>query len=353
VYQPATFTSPFVDLLLPILSNLLAPVLAIRMQACHALGGLALACTTLPQTRHRASISEVVAGSLVSLIAGTEDVAKSPQDSTLFRTLRTTLIAEEPQHVAQGPIWGLCVLANLIVLIGPALKTNSHAARAILLLLNLARRHKRSSVRALACVAWRCLVWTYYQPPLLTEDHEAEKNPDASKALSGKYVPSKECWAFVVSELELGMGATAIAGLLGNEDIAEEDYKSAFQILDKMISQGGFICSSGVEALCRITSLENPVPDWNVNMLLPRILLVANPGLLTSDLNTLSAIVKPVVDDGSVAKNIRPLTQDEITTGWIFDVLVKLWKKVMAQMIVVVETDEAPVSYLRPVVMET
>jgi hypothetical protein len=346
VYQPATFMSSFIHLLPPILSGLLAPTLAIRMQACHALGGFSIGCTTSPQSRCRALISEVVTGFFVSLIAGTEEVAKSPQDSTIFRTLRTTLVAEEPQHVSQGPIWGLCVLANLIVLIGPSLKTNSHAARAILLLLNLARRHKKSSVRALACVTWRCLVWTYYQPPFLSEDYEdAEKNADAPQALSEKYVPSKEFWALVVSELELGMGATAIAGLFGNEDITEEDYRSAFQILEKMIGQGGFICSSGVDVLCRITSMENSVRDWNVNMLLPRILLVANPGLLTSDLNTLSAIVKPVVDDSLVAKNIRPLTRDELTTEWIFDVLVKLWKKVMVQMIVVVETDEAPVSY--------
>lgn len=48
LHQPTTFIPAFVELLPSILANLLAPTLALRTQACHALGGFVLGSVSLP-----------------------------------------------------------------------------------------------------------------------------------------------------------------------------------------------------------------------------------------------------------------------------------------------------------------
>ncbi|KAJ3001418.1 hypothetical protein NUW54_g6434 [Trametes sanguinea] len=64
LYQPSIFVPAFAPLVPAVLSNLLAPSLALRNQACHALGGLALAAASLPPSEAHTRISIAVASRL-------------------------------------------------------------------------------------------------------------------------------------------------------------------------------------------------------------------------------------------------------------------------------------------------
>ncbi|KAH9975959.1 hypothetical protein BGW80DRAFT_1295532 [Lactifluus volemus] len=43
----------------------------------------------------------------------------------LVKTLCTTLAVHDPSCATQGPVWALCTLAALVVLLGPTLVTNA------------------------------------------------------------------------------------------------------------------------------------------------------------------------------------------------------------------------------------
>jgi hypothetical protein len=93
------------------------------------------------------------------------------------KTLRMTLATHDPSCAAQGPVWALCTLAALIVLLGPALVTSTRLTNIVKGLLALSMRHKKSTVRVLMCVIWRPLVWVYFRPPLPRMSDE-EENKD-------------------------------------------------------------------------------------------------------------------------------------------------------------------------------
>ena len=106
----------------------------------------------------------------------------------LIKTLRTTLATPDPLCAAQGPVWALCTLASLIVLLGPALVTSTKLTNVVKALLAVSIRHKKSSVRALACVVWRPLAWAYFRSPLprgSDEDEEEEEWEDDSRTTNG------------------------------------------------------------------------------------------------------------------------------------------------------------------------
>ena len=72
----------------------------------------------------------------------------------------------------QGPIWALCMLATLIMLLGPALMTSTKLTNVVKALLTLSVCYKKSSMHILRCVVWHLLAWTYFQPPL---PHKTDK----------------------------------------------------------------------------------------------------------------------------------------------------------------------------------
>jgi hypothetical protein len=330
VYQPSTFVPAFTELLPSILANLLAPTLLLRTQACHALGGFVLAYVTIPQSSLQKRISKAVATFLTTT---PRSPARSPEkkspskpslDPVIVRTLRTTLNATDPQHAAQGPVWALSVIASFIVLLGPAVYMDVRLTRVISALLQLAVRNKKSSIRGLACVTWRCVAWAYFRPcPSLASDDEIDLNDKDVDLLRENY------WKLLKSITDMGAGVATVAALLGDDSQDEDRLLKALTLVKAMIKKGGQTCGDGME-IARILVSSEDMETWSMNRLIPRSLFSSNPGLLTAEYKTLATAVRPILDECPQLSDVRSLTRDELSRGWVFDNLIDIWRSGLA-----------------------
>ncbi|KAF9241177.1 hypothetical protein BU15DRAFT_61124 [Melanogaster broomeanus] len=331
LYQPCTFIPAFIELLPSILANLLAPTLALRAQACHALGGFVLGCITLPPSYLHTRISNAV--SIFLTTAATPSPRRSPakpsSDPIIIRTLRTTLNAVEPQHVAQGPVWALSVLACLIVLLGPTLCTDVRLTRIVSALLSLAMRNKKSSVRALACLLWRCTAWAYLRPPL-KQTSEDEEVFDDVVGEQDVQLARDNFWKVVKSVVDMGAGVSTIAGLLGDDCGNEDRLRKALGLVKAMIKKGGQTCADGMDIAKNLVSFESNEESWSLNKLLPHSLFSSNPGLLSAEYKTLSTAVKPIFEECPQLSDIRSLTREELSRDWVFNELIDIWRSALS-----------------------
>ncbi|KAF9221622.1 hypothetical protein BS17DRAFT_711232 [Gyrodon lividus] len=332
LHQPATFIPAFTELLPSILANLLAPTLALRAQACHALGGFVLGCIALPSSYLHTRISNVVRTFLTTPTTPSprRSPAKPSADPIIIRTLRTTLNAVEPQHVAQGPVWALSVLACLIVLLGPAVCTDVRLTRIVSALLSLAMRNKKSSVRALACLLWRCTTWAYLRPSLTrsSEDDECEFG-DAMEE-QDIHLARENFWKVVKSVIDMGAGVSTIAALLGDDFDDEDRLRKALGLVKAMIKKGGQTCADGMDIAKILVSFQSNGESWSLNQLLPHSLFSSNPGLLSADYKTLSTAVKPIFEECLQLSDIRSLTLEELSRDWVFNELIDIWRSALA-----------------------
>ncbi|OBZ68972.1 hypothetical protein A0H81_11315 [Grifola frondosa] len=342
LYQPALFAPAFVKLLPGVLSNLLAPTTGMRAQACHALGGFTLALASLPSsvvhTRVANMISEYLA--LPRVEAGASNKPLSPsKDPAIVRTLRQTLQATDPTYAAQGPVWAWCVLANFIVLLGPALYTVDRVTRTISALLSVGIRHQKSGVRGLACVVWRCLTWAYFRPPpvklpAMTEDEDGleeddERAQEYEKEDMRRYEQRKEnAWKIVMTIVEMGAGVATIGALLGDGMTEEATLRRALSVLRDMTKTGSNACLDALDMMCQLVSVDVE-KEWEPYRLLPRGLFSVYPGLLTADYNSLGHAVRPVADQCLTIEDVRSLTRDELSIDWVFDELLEIWQSAL------------------------
>ncbi|KAG1822871.1 uncharacterized protein BJ212DRAFT_1331086 [Suillus subaureus] len=326
-YQPSTFVPAFTELLPSILANLLAPTLLLRTQACHALGGFTLACVSIPQSSLHVRISKAVAAFLTTTQRSSsprKTPTKPSLDPIIVRTLRTTLNALEPQHAAQGPVWALSVIASFIVLLGPAVYLDVRLTRIISALLQLAVRNKKSSVRGLACVTWRCVAWSYFRPPPST----ASNNEDNIQDVNDKDVEllRENYWKLLKSITDMGAGVSTVAALLGDDSEDEDRLRKTLTLIKAMIKKGGQTCGDGMEIARILVSFENTGENWTMNKLLPHSLFSSNPGLLTAEYKTLASAVRPILEECPQTSDIRSLTRDELSCSWVFDDLIHIWR---------------------------
>ncbi|EGN98376.1 hypothetical protein SERLA73DRAFT_56513, partial [Serpula lacrymans var. lacrymans S7.3] len=334
IYQPVTFVPAFTELLSSILAGLLAPTLLIRTQACHALGGFTMGCIALPPSYVHTRIARTVSEFLTSPPSSPrKSPTKIGQDSAIIRTLRTTLNAVEPTHVAHGPVWSLSILASLIVLLGSALCEDIKLARMISALLALSMRNKKSSVRGLGCLLWRCVAWAYFRPPLVQFDEDEEderdefqKEQDEQKVQLGR----QSFWKVVKSVVDMGAGVSTVAALLAEGSDDDERLRKAFSLVKTMIKKGGQTCGDGMEIAKIFVSFNVPDCPWTMNKLLPPLLFSSSPGLLTQDYKTLSVAVKPIFAQCPQFDDIRSLTREDVTREWIFDELIEVWRSGLA-----------------------
>ncbi|KAJ7195459.1 hypothetical protein GGX14DRAFT_474774 [Mycena pura] len=333
VYQPSIFVPQFEALLPSVLTNLLAPTVAIRAQACHALGGFARGLSTLPVSSLHARISAIITCHLTTPSPSTKSPTKtSSNESALVRTLRTTLTATEAQHVSHGPVWGLSVLAALLVLVNSAVYADSLARRVFVALLSCAVNHLKSSVRALASAVWRCATWAYCQPLLPSPgdgesevDEEVDSNAKLNKIEEGREIFWKK---IVVTVVDMGVGTSTVAALLEEaESSTEENLDRVMTVLKAMIGKGGANVQTAIDILSRLVSLEPPETEWNWNKLLPRGLFSAWPGLLTADYAALETPVRAVVAQCPGVDDIRSLACCEVAQPAVFEKLVETWKE--------------------------
>lgn len=349
-----------------ILSNLLAPTLVLRSQACHALGGFAYAAAALPQSTVHARISNITENFLTSEQTTSSSGPVSPsKDPVIIRTLRTTLGATDPKHVAQGPVWAWSVLASFVVLLGPALYINDKLTRSISALFSLGMRHQKSSVRALGCLSWRCMTWAYFHPPLeelktISEDNdmaEGEEDEDDLKLEdieTAKQVYMKRMntvWKVVQSVVDMGAGVTTIGALLSQGPTDELSLRRALGVLRGMSKKGGHTCKDALDATVRLVSLE-PQPEWNAQKLLPLGLFSANPGLLTAEYKSLPQAVKPLFEQCAQMEDLRSLTKEELSVNWVFNSLLDVWKEGLSALRLTWGC-ELPVCPLAPIFMNS
>lgn len=337
VYQPATFVSPFCAMLPSILENLVAATLPLRNQACHALGGFVLGLVSLPCSVTRAHAADQVAHFLTHIPARTtragsaSPLKENASESFIVRTLRTTMAATEVSVAAQGPVWALCALASMIVLLGSRLKYDTKVSRIIIALLTAAKKSKKSSVRGMASLVWRCVTWAYFvpEPPALDDDDD----------MSTQNKGGDPFWKHVKNVVDLGAGQATLVGLFATHRVEGhgsdgKHLTRAFEMLKTMITKGGPTCGEGMEVLRVLVSEPDYVEkqaapeEWNVNALLAKGLFSAVPGLLTADFKNLAPAVRLVYDRcPAVDDLIKPLTRGEIVHSDTFASLVELWRE--------------------------
>ena len=350
VYLPAVFIPAFVDLLPSLLTNLLASTLALRTQACHALGGFVLGSTSIPLSTVHTRISNIIATYLTTIVPSPN--AKSPSkatDATIVRTLRTTIGNAEPLHVAQGPVWAISVLASMVVLLGSKLCADQKVNRIVSSLLSLGMRHPKSSVRALCCIAWRSITWVYFQP-LLPVESDAESEVDDEVREKRRY--ARQAHLKVMSSVvDCQAGVATIAALLGESEEDDDDaLKHSIKILQSMAAKSGNTCIDSLETIRHMVSSADAAQSdsgsvFNLGMLLPKGLFAANPGLLTTDFKSLSTAVRPIFDEMSVMEDVRCLTREEISKEWVFKGLMEAWKTGLGYL-ELCDDAEVPVSFL-------
>ena len=278
----------------------------------------------------------------------------------LIKTLRTTLGTTDPSCAAQGPVWALCTLAALIVLLGPALVTSAKLTNVVKALLALSIRHKKSSVRALACVVWRPLAWAYFRSPLPRksdedEEEEGEWEDDSRTRNGAAWTEAEEArrndfWKIVATMVDMGAGVGTIGALLGDRSDDGRSISRAIALLESMVQRGGNMCHDAVQTLCRLVSAPvgaSPTPpvkgkqeaeedeegdmDWDWAKMLPKGLFSADPGLLTVNFSSLSEEVRHVVKQTPTETDVRALSASELWMPGVMDGLIKVWRTALTQ----------------------
>ncbi|TBU29934.1 hypothetical protein BD311DRAFT_864373 [Dichomitus squalens] len=362
LYQPAIFVPAFVSVLGRILDNLLAPTLVMRGQACHALGGLALAAASLPPSEAHTRMSTIVASRLMksadaSPATPSKKLEASPsKDSILVRTLRTTLQAAEPRHSAQGPVWAFSVIAHLIVLLGPTVYLHPELTRTISALFSLGMRHTKSSVRALGCLAWRSMTWAFCRPPHVKVAIDTESDGEDESATEEDVVSERRRhdevlrsnFKLLPSIVDMGAGVSTVGALLGQEVMDDMSVIGALRVLRTMSRKGGVTCKDAMDLTRHLLSAASLAygtteeSNWNHRKLLVHDFFSANPGLLTAEWKTLSSAVKPLIGQCPQISDVRTLSLDEISAEGMWDEFVAIWRDGLAVLRLSWGSEEVP-----------
>lgn len=263
----------------------------------------------------------------------------------------------EPAHTAHGPQWACCVLAAFIVLLGSRVYTDDKVQRTLRALLTVTMKHKKSSVRALGTLVWRCFGWVYFQTPLpapeelaAEDDEEADGEPevDEERALAIAayddlvHTSREKFFVSIQTIAEMGTCTVLIAGLLGEAKTVTEDmdsFERAASVLDGMLRRGGNIYDQAADVIQQLLSPFSLAPEtleemqrcrmdageWAHHKLLSIGMFSANPGLLSVDSQALPSAVRPILNEAPSVDDVRWLTPEELATDWVFDTMLKTW----------------------------
>lgn len=334
------------DLLPSVLCNLLAVTLPLRIQACHALGGFVNGFLSLPRSVIHTRVSEIAA----TFLLAPATPKKSGSESDITRTLRTLLGVQEPVHPAHGPVWALVVAGCFMVLLGPRAYTDPQIYRIFQAQCTLIMRNRKSTIRAMGCLLWRCFAWAYVQPPLMPDP--AETDEEEEEEVESLCHPddgwSSRCraewWSLVQSVLEMRTGVSTIVCLLSSPHCGSGEFvHSVLQILGNMIRKGGTVCGEAVQIVQRLMSTELPAAQWedtDPTATLPTAFLDGYPGPLSAEFQNISAAVRPILDDCVTVESVRPLTSIELAHDSVFKGLVALWRDGLRA--VIIEKDMDP-----------
>ncbi|KAI0826909.1 hypothetical protein BC628DRAFT_230054 [Trametes gibbosa] len=348
LYQPSIFVPAFAPLLPAVLSNLLAPTLVLRNQACHALGGFALASSSIPPTEAHTRASAAVVTRLVKHVdvtgpisPGRRAVLSSPsKDTLLVRTLRTTLQTIDPKHAAQGPVWAFSVLAHLVVLLGPTVYLHGELTRTIMALFSLGLRHPKSSVRGLGCLAWRAMTWAYFRPPHVKltittdtddEGEESATEEDLMEERKKHIEVMRASFKYLLAVVDMGAGIGSVGALIGQGLADDAHIWATMRVLRSMSKKGGHNCKDAMDITLHLlggaaSRDEDSEDEWDHRKLLVPGLFSGNPGLLTAEWRCLSASVKGLLEHCPHIADIRPLSLEDITADGMWEEFLAVWK---------------------------
>lgn len=209
-------------------------------------------------------------------------------------------------------------------------------SRAISTLLALPMRHKKSSVRGLGCLVWRCISWVWLQPPF--KGDSADDETLAQEKLSAS---RDTFWRIVKSVVDVGAGVSTIVALLNDNsspsasDI-DGNLRRVMQVMRGLIQKGGQNCEEAMDILKIFVSGDvhttGYTEGWHANKMLPPSLFNAFPGILSADYKVLVTAVKPLFDECPHTEGIRALGREDLAKEWVFDELMDMWRKGLCQL---------------------
>ncbi|KAL1745283.1 hypothetical protein HDZ31DRAFT_36839 [Schizophyllum fasciatum] len=360
LYQPDIFVPAFSTILPSIFDALVAPSLNFRVLASHALGGLALGASCVQRDHVHTHLSDTVISCLSKKPPPSpHKTSASPtspviQESPLEKAIRTTLRGtNDIVHIGQSPIWALCTLSGLIVLLGPAIFTDSRMFNIVTSKLTMACQVKKSSVRVLTMVVVRALIWAAFQPPFLPHPEDEEEEGLAEHALSKE--DDERRWR-TISRYAGACGPAAIgtslcASLLGQEDTTDQDVQRALGVLE-IIARKPNLGNDCIDLLQRILDSgapEESVTSWDATRLLPEDLFSAYPGLLTSSYDNLKEPVELVCSQAPKIDDIVPLARDHVLQPWVLEAAEGIWMESLKH--AKVQAGEVPAGHLKVWIM--
>jgi len=235
---------------------------------------------------------------------------------------------------------------------------NTKLTRVVSALLALAVKHKRSSVRAVGCLMWRCAIWVYFQgrlPPLDDGEGESKAKDGVEKNTEkGACIAKQTWWKVVTTVVELNTGVCTIAALLSSSgkarDTLDEDNDGAdedehlqrmLEVLQHMVGKtNSQIVTDVLETLKHLLGVSSynsieqaELEDYNCSpgydedqeqrgyhrdltpKLLPHSLFSSLPGLLSVEFKALSTAVRPVFEETAGPEDVRALTRGEVARG--------------------------------------
>lgn len=288
-------------------------------------------------------------------------------DPPIVRTLRGTLKATEPLYAAQGPVWALCVLAHLVVLLRSATFIDIKLTKCLTALFTLAMKSQKSSVRALGCLVWRAMTWAYFQPPPVrlpreSQDDDEEPQSEADEDLEEDTHAYQRrltmTWRVIHSVVDMGAGLSTIGALLAKteDDDNHSTLRRALHVLSLMSKKGGPTCQDALDLACHLMTLgastnnENreigEPHEWNPMKLLAPPLFSCSPGLMTAEFKSLAPVVKPIFEYCPQVEDVRWLNEDELSLEWVYDSLIGIWKEGLRALRLFWGCKDLPVSFV-------
>lgn len=264
-----------------------------------------------------------ISGTVRSFIES-QTCRKKTTEVRLPAVIMSAIEVMKAPRTGDGPTWAVCVLTSLTVLSDAYLFSHAPTLKLVISSLAVAATNKRTAVRELQPLVWRCLVWAFSR--LSADLHQMRDGEDDAKGMKER--------AFRVIIQELGGGnAIAVSALLlcseGDPEPTADSVPKVLGIVKDLIgSDKKHSRHEGVAILTRLLSLigahcGSKAIDVDQNTFVTRELV--NGAILHCRWEELGRLVDslapPAID------SIRQLSEDEIIKHW--DALVDIWTVVV------------------------
>ncbi|KLO16746.1 hypothetical protein SCHPADRAFT_198509 [Schizopora paradoxa] len=325
VLHPLAFIPNFIDILPCVLDALLSPTLSIRVQAANALGGFARG---FAESSLYSELSEDVSSVVADFFLRRDLPIEGPK-TTIQRTLQTTLRILNPLHHAQGPYWGVCVLASLIILLGPAVFTNFNVVKDLHALLRIGFFADKKMVRAFTQMIWSPLVWVWrkYHAALEESSEDNKRTSDYFEKIL--VMPACE-----------PIGVVLLGALMGRQDVEcpAEDVAFTLLTLKQAAKHGGDSTERSLDVLDRLVNGtdaraaydEQWEADFDSRLLCKEMFSTA-PGILTAEMDQLLKPIERIMMKQPCLDDVRPFTPEEKCRTLIWTLARDIWYTVFEQ----------------------